>query len=81
VRQTDWQQNLELVVKVLLGVLGVIAGSWAIGWVLRLIGTALIGLAVFLVAILKFLVPVAVLAALVYFGVRALRPLRAESEP
>jgi branched-subunit amino acid transport protein len=63
------------------GVLGVIAGSWAIGWVLRLIGTALIGLAVFLVAILKFLVPVAVLAALVYFGVRALRPLRAESEP
>jgi hypothetical protein len=81
VRQTDWQQNLELVVKVLVGVLGVIAGSWAIGWVLRLIGTALIGLAVFLVAILKFLVPVAVLAALVYFGVRALRPLRAESEP
>jgi CHASE2 domain-containing sensor protein len=81
VRQTDWRQNLELVVKVLVGVLGVIAGSWAIGWVLRLIGTALIGLAVFLVAILKFLVPVAVLAALVYFGVRALRPLRAESEP
>ncbi len=77
-RQTDWQQNLELVVKVLLGVLGVIAGSWAIGWVLRLIGTVLIGLAVFLVAILKFLVPVAVLAALVYFGVRALRPIRPE---
>ncbi len=77
-RQTDWQQNLELVVKVLLGVLGVIAGSWAIGWILRLIGTLLIGLAVFLVAILKFLVPVAVLAALVYVGVRALRPIRPE---
>jgi hypothetical protein len=78
VRQTDWQQNLELVVKVLLGVLGVIAGSWAIGWVLRLIGTLLIGLAAFLVAILKFLVPVAVLAALVYLGVRALGPIRPE---
>jgi hypothetical protein len=78
VRQTDWQQNLELVVKVLLGVIGVIAGSWAVGWALRLIGTVLIGLAVFLVAILKFLVPVAALAALVYFGVRTLRPIRPE---
>lgn len=77
-RPTDWQQNLELVVKVLLGVLGVIAGAWAIGWVLRLLGTLLIGLAAFLVAILKFLVPVAALAALVYFGVRALRPIRPE---
>jgi hypothetical protein len=78
VRQTDWQQNLELVVKVLLGVLGVIAGSWAVGWALRLIGTLLIGLSVFLVSLLKFLIPVAALAALVYFGVRALRPIRPE---
>lgn len=77
-RQTDWQQNLELVVKVLVGVLGVIAGAWLLGWVLRLLGTLLIGVAAFLVAILKFLVPVAALAALVYVGVRALRPIRPE---
>ena len=76
----DWQKNLELVVKVLLGVVAGVVALWLAGWVLRLIAGLFLGVAGLLLALLKFIVPVAVIAGIVYVAVGALRPKSASSQ-
>jgi hypothetical protein len=68
-QQTDWQKTLEVVVKGFVGAIVALAGLWVLGWVFTFLGSVLIGLAGIVVALLKFLVPVAVIAAIVYFVV------------
>ena len=72
-QQTDWQKTLEVVVKGFVGAIVALAGLWVLGWLFTFIGSVLIGLAGIVVALLKFLVPVAVIAALVYFFVSQLQ--------
>jgi hypothetical protein len=50
-----------------------------LGWVMRGLGGLLLGVAGLLVALLKFIVPVAVIAGIVYFAVSQLRPKASES--
>jgi predicted lipid-binding transport protein (Tim44 family) len=68
-QQTDWQKTLEVVVKGFVAAIVALAGLWVLGWLFTFIGSVLIGLAGIVVALLKFLVPVAVIAAIVYFFV------------
>ena len=68
-QQTDWQKTLEVVVKGFVGAIVALAGLWVLGWLFTFLGSILIGLAGIVVALLKFLVPVAVIAAIVYFFV------------
>jgi uncharacterized membrane protein YjjP (DUF1212 family) len=72
-QQTDWQKTLEVVVKGFVGAIVALAGLWVLGWLFTFIGSVLIGLAGIVVALLKFLVPVAVIAAIVYFFVSQLQ--------
>jgi hypothetical protein len=72
-QQTDWQKTLEVVVKGFVGAIVALAGLWVLGWLFTFIGSILIGLAGIVVALLKFLVPVAVIAAIVYFFVSQLQ--------
>jgi hypothetical protein len=76
-QQTDWQKTLEVVVKGFVGAVVALAGLWVLGWLFTFIGSVLIGLAGIVVALLKFLVPVAVIAAIVYFLVSQLQPSQA----
>jgi hypothetical protein len=86
-QQTDWQKTLEVVVKGFVGAIVALAGLWVLGWLFTFIGSILIGLAGIVVALLKFLVPVAVIAAIVYFFVSQLQsskpsdPIRVEPKP
>ena len=73
-QQTNWQKTLEVVVKGFVGAIVALAGLWVLGWVFTFIGSILIGLAGIVVALMKFLVPVAVIAAIVYFVVSQMRP-------
>ncbi len=73
-QQTDWQKTLEVVVKGFVGAIVALAGLWVLGWVFSFIGAMLIGLAGIVVGLLKFLVPVGVIAAIVYFFVSQMRP-------
>ncbi len=72
-QQTDWQKTLEVVVKGFVGAIVALAGLWVLGWLFTFLGSILIGLAGIVVALLKFLVPVAVIAAIVYFFVSQLQ--------
>jgi uncharacterized membrane protein YjjP (DUF1212 family) len=72
-QQTDWQKTLEVVVKGFVGAIVALAGLWVLGWLFTFVGSILIGLAGIVVALLKFLVPVAVVAAIVYFFVSQLQ--------
>jgi uncharacterized membrane protein YjjP (DUF1212 family) len=72
-QQTDWQKTLEVVVKGFVGAIVALAGLWVLGWLFTFIGSILIGLAGIVVALLKFLVPVAVIAAIIYFFVSQLQ--------
>ena len=72
--QSEWQKNLELVVKVLLAVVAAVVALWLAGWLLRLISGLFLGLAGLFVALLKFVVPVALVAGLVYVIVSSMRP-------
>jgi hypothetical protein len=72
-QQTDWQKTLEVVVKGFVGAIVALAGLWVLGWLFTFIGSVLIGLAGIVVALLKFLVPVALIAAIVYFFVSQLQ--------
>jgi predicted lipid-binding transport protein (Tim44 family) len=72
-QQTDWQKTLEVVVKGFVGAIVALAGLWVLGWLFTFLGSLLIGLAGIVVALLKFLVPVAVIAAIVYFFVSQLQ--------
>lgn len=73
-QQTSWQKTLEVVVKGFVGAIVALAGLWVLGWVFTFLGSVLIGLAGIIAALLKFLVPVAVIAAIVYFFVSQMRP-------
>jgi uncharacterized membrane protein YGL010W len=73
-QQTNWQKTLEVVVKGFVAAIVALAGLWVLGWVFTFVGSILIGLAGIVVALLKFLVPVAVIAAIVYFFVSQIRP-------
>jgi apolipoprotein N-acyltransferase len=72
-QQTDWQKTLEVVVKGFVGAIVALAGLWVLGWLFTFVGSILIGLAGIVVALLKFLVPVAVIAAIIYFVVSQLQ--------
>lgn len=85
-QQTDWQKTLEVVVKGFVGAVVALAGLWVLGWLFTFLGSILIGLAGIVVALLKFLVPVAAIAAIVYFFVSQLQSssstsLQARVEP
>ena len=73
-QQTNWQKTLEVVVKGFVAAIVGLAGLWVLGWVFTFVGSVLIGLAGIVVTLLKFLVPVAVVAAIVYFVVSQMRP-------
>jgi hypothetical protein len=76
---SDINKSLELVVKVLVAAIGGILGLFVLGWVMRGLGGLFLGVAGLLIALLKFIVPVAVIAGIVYFAVSQLRPKAAES--
>ena len=76
---SDINKSLELVVKVLVAAIGGILGLFVLGWVMRGLGGLFLGVAGLLVALLKFIVPVAVIAGIVYFAVSQLRPKNQES--
>jgi predicted lipid-binding transport protein (Tim44 family) len=71
---SDINKSLELVVKVLVAAIGGILGLFVLGWVMRGLGGLFLGIAGLLIALLKFIVPVAVIAGIVYFAVSQLRP-------
>jgi predicted lipid-binding transport protein (Tim44 family) len=71
---SDINKSLELVVKVLVAAIGGILGLFVLGWVMRGLGGLFLGVAGLLIALLKFIVPVAVIAGIVYFAVSQLRP-------
>jgi hypothetical protein len=73
-KETDWRKTLEVVVKGLVGAVLVLAGLWLLGWLLTFIGGLLLGLAGVVGALLRFLIPVAAIAGIVYFVVAQLRP-------
>jgi hypothetical protein len=76
---SDINKSLELVVKVLVAAIGGILGLFVLGWVMRGLGGLFLGVAGLLIALLKFIVPVAVIAGIVYFAVSQLRPKNPES--
>lgn len=76
---SDINKSLELVVKVLVAAIGGILGLFVLGWVMRGLGGLFLGIAGLLIALLKFIVPVAVIAGIVYFAVSQLRPKTPES--
>jgi predicted lipid-binding transport protein (Tim44 family) len=76
---SDINKSFELVVKVLVAAIGGILGLFVLGWVMRGLGGLFLGVAGLLIALLKFIVPVAVIAGIVYFTVSQLRPKAPES--
>lgn len=73
-KQTDWRTTLEVVVKGLVGAVLVLAGLWVLGWLFSALGALLLGIAGIISALLRFLIPVAAIAGIVYFVVAQLRP-------
>ncbi len=73
-KETDWRKTLEVVVKGLVGAVLVLAGLWLLGWLLTFIGGLLLGLAGVVGALLRFLIPVAAIAGIVYFVFAQVRP-------
>ena len=73
-KQTDWRTTLEVVVKGLVGAVLVLAGLWVLGWLFTAFGALLLGIAGIVSALLRFLIPVAAIAGIVYFVVAQLRP-------
>ena len=64
------QEIIELVVFGLIAVLLATGVLWLVGWLLGLVSTALVWLAGLVWAVLMFIVPVAVVAGIVYLVVR-----------
>jgi hypothetical protein len=73
-RETDWRKTLEVVVKGLVGAVLALAGLWLLGWLLTALGALLLGIAGIIGALLRFLIPVAAIAGIVYFVVAQIRP-------
>jgi uncharacterized membrane protein len=78
-KETDWRNTLEVIVKGLVAVVVALAGLWILGWVLSFLGGILLGLAGIVVALLRWLVPVALIVGIVYFAVTQLQPKRIET--
>ncbi len=76
VTQTDYRHAFEVVVKVLVGAVVAIAAIWLVGWLLRAVGVLMLTISGFLVELLKFLIPVMVLAGLAYWIMDRLRAAR-----
>ncbi len=72
-KETDWRKTLEVIVKGLVAVVVGLAGMYILGWVLTLLGGILLGFAGIIVALLRWLVPVAILVGIVYFAVTQLQ--------
>jgi uncharacterized membrane protein len=64
------QEIVELVVFGLIALLLATGLLWVVGWVFGVIGTVFVWLAGLIWALLRFIVPVAIVAAIVYFVVR-----------
>jgi hypothetical protein len=73
-KETDWRKTLEVVVKGLVGAVLALAGLWLLGWLFTFIGGVLLGLAGIIGALLRFLIPVAAIAGIVYFVLAQVRP-------
>jgi predicted lipid-binding transport protein (Tim44 family) len=73
-KETDWRNTLEVIVKGLVAVVIGLAGLYLLGWVLSFLGGLLLGLAGIIVALLRWLVPVALIVGVVYFAVTQLQP-------
>ena len=82
-KETDWRKTLEVIVKGLVAVVVGLAGMYILGWVLTLLGGILLGFAGIIVALLRWLVPVAILVGIVYFAVTQLqsKTVSASSKP
>jgi hypothetical protein len=82
-KETDWRKTLEVIVKGLVAVVVGLAGLYILGWVLSLLGGILLGFAGIIVALLRWLVPVAILVGIVYFAVTQLqgKTVSASSKP
>ncbi len=72
-KETDWTKTLEVVVKGLVAVVVGLAAFYVLGWILSFIGGILLGLAGIIVALLRWLVPVAIIVGVVYFAVTRLQ--------
>jgi uncharacterized membrane protein len=73
-KETDWRNTLEVIVKGLVAVVVALAGLYILGWVLSFLGGLLLGLAGIIVALLRWLVPIALIVGFVYFAVTQLQP-------
>jgi hypothetical protein len=73
-KETDWRKTLEVVVKGLVGAVLALAGLWLLGWLFTFVGSVLLGLAGIIGALLRFLIPVAAIAGIVYFVFAQIRP-------
>jgi predicted lipid-binding transport protein (Tim44 family) len=73
-KETDWRNTLEVIVKGLVAVVVALAGLYVLGWILSFLGGLLLGLAGIIVALLRWLVPVALIVGIVYFAVTQLQP-------
>jgi uncharacterized protein (DUF58 family) len=72
-KETDWRKTLEVIVKGLVAVVVGLAGLYLLGWVLSLLGGLLLGFAGIVVALLRWLVPIAIIVGVVYFVVTQLQ--------
>jgi membrane-bound ClpP family serine protease len=73
-KETDWRNTLEVAVKGLIIVVAALAGLYVLGWVFQFLGAVLLGVASIIVALLRWLVPVAIIAGVVYFIVTRISP-------
>jgi hypothetical protein len=73
-KETDWRNTLEVAVKGLIVVVAALAGLYVLGWVFQFLGAVLLGVASIIVALLRWLVPVAIIAGVVYFIVTRVSP-------
>ncbi|MFN3266461.1 MAG: hypothetical protein ACK41E_06425 [Deinococcales bacterium] len=73
-KETDWRNTLEVIVKGLVAVVVGLAALYLLGWVLSFFGGMLLGLAGIILALLRWLVPVALIVGIVYFAVTQLQP-------
>ena len=61
-----WRRALELILKVLVAFVAALAGLWLLGVVFSFIGGLLLGIAAFIIVVLRVVVPLALLAGFVY---------------
>ncbi len=80
-KETDWRNTLEVAVKGLVIVIAALAGLYVLGWVFQFLGAVLLGVASIIVALLRWLVPVAIIAGVVYFVVTRISPKPSPTPP